>query len=659
MENLVQFSYQGTGESVKWNDCGMREMQQRVFSARNNQYLLAKAPPASGKSRAMMFIGLDKIHNQNIKKVIVAVPETSIGGSFSDTDLMSAGFFADWNVEEEYNLCSTEFNDGSKVAKFIEFMSSDAEVVICSHSTFRNAFNRLSPEDFNDCLVGIDEFHHVSSQEGNVLGAALQKIMDESTAHIFAMTGSYFRGDTEEILAAKYEEKFKKVTYNYYEQLNGYKYLKSLGIGHHFYRGSYLDEIQHLLHPEKKTIIHIPNVNGRESTGDKHGEVKAIINKVGHIAAICQSTQMITVRLHKPDNLGRTEIKVANLVNEDRRRLQGFLRDVKIDDVDWIIALGTAKEGFDWEYCEYALTVGVRRSVTEIVQIIGRCTRDSSNKTHAQFVNLIQDPLYSPEETEAEVNDMLKVITCCLLMEDVFEQPFKFELPPRDSKTDVDDEDNEPKVKKNRDGSASIPMELPEAKTERVKSILEEDIGDLIQSLYSERETEYAQYGSIDADYYNKSFIPSVIAKKYPELDEDEINVIAAHTIANIAIKPHKNESGKVDTKHVNVLGVKTRVSDLDINLIKSKNIFEGRGAFDVLSKDINENLLYKIKNYVTGRKITMTNEEFLTIIAKVPKWCNDNGKKPSLNSEFEQVRRMAQALAFAEANRGIAHELK
>tara|TARA_R110002072_G_scaffold179669_1_gene335750 strand:- start:196 stop:387 length:192 start_codon:yes stop_codon:yes gene_type:complete len=54
---------------------------------------LLKAPPASGKSRALMFIALDKFKNQGIKKVIVAVPEKSIGASFSSTELKKTGLF--------------------------------------------------------------------------------------------------------------------------------------------------------------------------------------------------------------------------------------------------------------------------------------------------------------------------------------------------------------------------------------------------------------------------------------------------------------------------------------------------------------------------------------------------------------------------------------
>jgi hypothetical protein len=75
MPDLIKVEYSQTGASKKTNELGMREMQERAFAARTAQYLLIKAPPASGKSRALMFIALDKLQNQGIKKVIVAVPK--------------------------------------------------------------------------------------------------------------------------------------------------------------------------------------------------------------------------------------------------------------------------------------------------------------------------------------------------------------------------------------------------------------------------------------------------------------------------------------------------------------------------------------------------------------------------------------------------------
>ena len=71
--------------------------------------------------------------------------------------------------------------------------------------------------------------------------------MANSDAHIVAMTGSYFRGDSVPVLMPEDEARFETVTYTYYEQLNGYQHLKTLDIGYFFYSGSYADEILKVL----------------------------------------------------------------------------------------------------------------------------------------------------------------------------------------------------------------------------------------------------------------------------------------------------------------------------------------------------------------------------------------------------------------------------
>ncbi|MFB9785543.1 DEAD/DEAH box helicase, partial [Rhodococcus baikonurensis] len=209
---------------------GMREMQQRVFAKRDAQHLLVKAPPASGKSRALMFVALDKLYNQGRKKVIVAVPERSIGASFSSTKLTAHGFFADWEIKPEHNLCTPGSSVG-KVDAFIKFLDGPDATLVCTHATLRFAFEKLAPEAFNGTVLAIDEFHHVSADlEANRLGALLREVMNGSDVHIVAMTGSYFRGDSVPVLSAEDEAKFTPVMFNYYDQLNGYDYLKSLGI---------------------------------------------------------------------------------------------------------------------------------------------------------------------------------------------------------------------------------------------------------------------------------------------------------------------------------------------------------------------------------------------------------------------------------------------
>ena len=350
--DIVNIRYQQNGTSSSVDELGMREMQAKAYKARNQRFLLIKAPPASGKSRAMMFIALDKLYHQGIKRVVVAVPEKSIGRSFQNTDLKKYGFFADWRVAPYFNLCDVA-NEQDKCGRFIEFFHQNtSKVLVCAHATLRNGMKELPDEAFNDTLLGIDEFHHTSADANSGLGDIVRRIMYHTSGHIIAMTGSYFRGDGVPVLRAEDEAKFYPVTYNYYEQLNGYKYLKNLVLGYHFYHGNYLDHLSEILDTHKKTIIHIPSVNSRASTGlGKYTETDKIIKAIGNVEGKDYNTGIYNVRT--PD--GRL-LKVADLVEDDlkeRNMVQGYLQHIKKrDDIDIIIALGTAKEGFDWEWCE-------------------------------------------------------------------------------------------------------------------------------------------------------------------------------------------------------------------------------------------------------------------------------------------------------------------
>ena len=135
-----------------------------------------------------------------------------------------------------------------------EFLQSDDRILICTHATFRFAFEEIGAEGFDDCLVAIDEFHHVSMSEDNVLGRHLAELIIRDKVHVVAMTGSYFRGDAVPVLSPGDEEKFQTVTYTYYEQLNGYDYLKSLSLGYYFYTGPYLNDLGAVL---DLSLIHI------------------------------------------------------------------------------------------------------------------------------------------------------------------------------------------------------------------------------------------------------------------------------------------------------------------------------------------------------------------------------------------------------------------
>ncbi|MDO4631987.1 MAG: ATP-dependent helicase [Corynebacterium sp.] len=635
--NIVDVKYAQAGTSVNTDELGMREMQRRVYEQRTAQYLLVKAPPASGKSRALMFVGLDKLFNQGRKKVIVAVPERSIGASFSSTNLTSHGFFADWKVTEKNNLC-TPGSSTSKVDAFVSFLESTDPILVCTHATLRFAFEKLAPDSFNGTVLAIDEFHHVSADlDSSRLGGLLRDVMVGSDAHIVAMTGSYFRGDSVPVLLPEDEAKFTPVTFNYYDQLNGYQYLKALGIGHHFYQGRYTDAIHEVLDLDKKTIIHILSVNSGESTKDKLEEVGHILDAIGTVVGTEDHTGIIKVQRHDT----RKIIRVADLVDDTdykvRAKTLHYLTSVaskEKDAVDIIIALGMAKEGFDWPFAEHALTVGYRASLTEIIQIIGRVTRDSEGKTRAQFTNLIAEPDAEQDEVTVSVNNMLKAITASLLMEQVLAPNFKF-------KTKHGNDDHaEP-------GTLKV-KGFKEPSTSRVRQIVDTDLNDLKANILQDDFFARAAAGGIEPEATNKVLIPKIIRERYPDLSETEVEEVRQHVVVDSVIK--NGEVKEVGDKRFIKLAEKfVNIDEININLIDTINPFQR--AFEVLSKSVTSNVLRLISDTIAATRIDITFEEAEALFPKIQKWAKVNDRKPDRQSADPVEKHYAEALLVIKKN--------
>lgn len=632
--NIVDVTYAQTGASVNTDALGMREMQQRVFAQRDAQHLLVKAPPASGKSRALMFVALDKLYNQGRKKVIVAVPERSIGASFASTSLTAHGFFADWEIKPEHNLCTPGSSVG-KVDAFVDFLNGPDATLVCTHATLRFAFEKLDPAAFNGTVLAIDEFHHVSADiESNRLGSLLRDAMNGSDVHIVAMTGSYFRGDSVPVLSADDESRFTPVAFNYYDQLNGYEHLKSLGIGHHFYQGRYTEAIGEVLDLDKKTIIHIPNVNSGESTKDKIEEVGFILDSLGDVVDQ-EATGIIRIRRKDTGELLRVADLVDDADQKKRAETLHYLSTVASKDpdgVDMIIALGMAKEGFDWPFAEHALTVGYRASLTEVIQIIGRVTRDSPGKVHAQFTNLIAQPDAATDEVKVSVNNMLKAITASLLMEQVLAPNFTFK-----TKTGNDD--------------APKPGELrikgfKEPSTERVKQIVATDLNDLKATILQDETFAKAAAGSLDPEVTNKVLIPKIIRERYPDLDDTQVEELRQQVVVDSVIK-----NGEVrdvgDKRFIKMAEKFVNIDDIDINLIDSVNPFQR--AFEVMSKSVTPSVLRIISDTITATRIEITEEEALVLWPKINAWHKVNGRKPDVRSDDPTEKRYAEALLFLQ----------
>ena len=633
MENLVNITYAQTGASSNVDELGMREMQRMAYAQRHRQYLLVKAPPACGKSRAMMFVALDKLANQGIRKVIVAVPEKSIGRSFNNTELKRYGFFEDWKVAPYFNLCDTA-NEADKKKRFIEFLRPDVpnKILICTHATLRNAMLEVADEQVNDCFFGIDEYHHSSADAYNGLGELVRRLISSTSAHILAMTGSYFRGDAVPVMRPEDEQLFQPaVNYNYYQQLNGYKYLKSLGIGYHFFRGKYITAIPEIIDTTKKTLIHIPPVQGKDSYDDKYQQVTDIIATLGEVVA--EEPEHFIKIVQTPD--GKL-LRVGDLVEDNvaqRKALQAYLQRMNSRDaLDILIALGTAKEGFDWQWCEVCLTVGIRASLTEVVQIIGRCTRDCKGKTHAQFTNLIPCPDATQEKVNVAVNDMLKAITASLLMEQVMAPKWNFKTERDKAETSAE--------------SRTIVVEGLVDATPTVQDIVENDMTELKADILGNEIIQKAIASSYIGETITQVMIPKIIQKRYPTLTTEEVEQLRQRVVLSTATQDAEVVE-RDGTKFLKVAGRFVEVDKISVNLIDSINPFQR--AYEILSKSITPEVLKTIEYIIEEQRSDMTKEEAILLCKNyLPKYqAEHGGAVPSLSDPEPINKRIAQAIAY------------
>jgi hypothetical protein len=334
------------------------------------------------------------------------------------------------------------------------------------------------------------------------------------------------------------------------------------------------------------------------------------------------------------------------------------------DYVDIIIALGMAKEGFDWIWCEHALTVGYRSSLTEIVQIIGRATRDAPYKTHARFTNLIAEPDASEEAVTEAVNDTLKAIAASLLMEQVLAPRFEFKPKnPNDTPTpgfDYGAEGYNPdkcNVGFNEEtGKFQIEIKgLATPKSEEATRICQEDLNEVIAAFVQDKT-------AIERGLFDEEMVPEeltqvrmgkIIKDKYPQLDDEDHEAVRQHAIAalnltqkakEVATGGTSNEEG-VNTAFVDgVRKFAMDVRELDIDLIDHMNPFGE--AYAILSKAMNEESLKQVAAVIAAKRTALTPEEAKELAIRALKFKKERGRLPSITSQDAWEKKMAEGAA-------------
>lgn len=421
-----------------------------------------------------------------------------------------------------------------------------------------------------------------------------------------------------------------------------------------------------MLDPDEKTIIHIPSVNSRESTKDKIREVEHIISALGDWQGVDLATGFQLVKAAR----GRV-LRIADLVDDDpakRDRVSVALKDPtqknNRDHVDIIIALGMAKEGFDWIWCEHALTVGYRSSLTEIVQIIGRATRDAPGKTRARFTNLIAEPDASEDAVTEAVNDTLKAIAASLLMEQVLAP--RFEFKPKNATSgptpgfDYGEggyDPNKCNVGFNEQtGQFQIEIKgLAMPKSEQATRICQRDLNEVIAAFVQDKAT-------IERGLFDEELVPEeltqvrmgkIIKEKYPDLNDDDQEAVRQHAIAALNLTQQAKQlsfgADASDPKANTALidGVRRfamDVRELDIDLIDRINPF-GQ-AYSILAKTMSEESLKQVAAVISAKRTTITPEDAKVIAKRAVEFKRERGRVPSITSADAWEKHLAEGAA-------------
>jgi hypothetical protein len=319
-----------------------------------------------------------------------------------------------------------------------------------------------------------------------------------------------------------------------------------------------------------------------------------------------------------------------------------------------------AKEGFDWIWCEHALTVGYRGSLTEIIQIIGRATRDAPAKYYAQFTNLIAEPDATSDTVTGAVNSMLKAIACCLLMEQVLAPNFNFRTRAADD--DIAGASQTPNIVYTGAQNTIAIHGFASPSSPRSQQIIQSDLVDLMAAIFQD---ETVLRASMNPEEYapeviNQIFIPRVIEREYPDLTPAEIEEVRQHIVANAVFRSGAAEivegAGPVtstDETVENSAGLRfirmaqrfINIDELDVDLIDSINPFQM--AYEILSKSVTADVLKRIHETITAAKIAMTEEEAVMLWPRIQQFKKDKGVEPNLASPNPMEKRLAEALAF------------
>ena len=320
-----------------------------------------------------------------------------------------------------------------------------------------------------------------------------------------------------------------------------------------------------------------------------------------------------------------------------------------------------AKEGFDWIWCEHALTIGYRSSLTEIIQIIGRATRDAPGKERARFTNLIAEPDASEDAVVNAINDTLKAIAASLLMEQVLAPRFEFTPKDAGAREGFDyGADGYAEGKKNvgyNEATGQVHIEiggLVVPASEEASRVCREDLNEVITAFIQDKPAlekglfRYREHGSrrIDAGADGQDR-----ARPLPRfVGSGSGGDSAARNLRRWAITQKAKEAagGAGEKSNMSLIeGVRKfaiNVRDLDIDLIDRINPFDA--AYSVLAKAMDEKTLRQVQASISAKRVNIPPDEARDLAQRAVRFKKERGRLPDINSQDAWEKRLAEAAA-------------
>lgn len=472
---------------------------------RGDVYRKIKAPTGSGKSTVMQFFAMYDLVTDLKIRVLVIVPQGILGYNFAEARFIMPDSQRKVSWKPKHNCCAFAAEGiVDRVVDFIKNGKGDANdrVMICTHPAAVEAFKRIKASGetrrLKNLSVFVDEAHHIMNASvedskkaviSNGLGEFVKHLTSNGKNNKLTLaTASFFRGDRSTILTKEMDAKFTTFDLPCDEYLESMTHLESFSFKFVLCGRDYLEAIEQLMESKRcKDIIYIPRPNAKDSFGCKYGQVDRI---VGGAERIYNGSARVTEQGVVNVEGRRRTFKILDLVDEHERDVKKeFVSTINRDPdaVDAIVALGMCKEGFDWIHANRAIIVGVRQSLVDVVQMIGRLFRDTPDKNHVEVVQLLPWTLDQVDKAgfRENLNNFLKTVYAAMILKNILlpvriQNPNKKQVPNRNPEAHqtplsmlVDDDVSNEIIKRSAEAVVSLVEGVdPEAGTEDFVNVI-------------------------------------------------------------------------------------------------------------------------------------------------------------------------------------------